>query len=286
MRKVSIRLAVTAMVLVALCLIYRTAFGNTITKVCPNPGFDTKGQWTAPPEDLIVKTDGAGVVELESIKADGNSLFLKLKALSTGDELMRLRVQGEEECFVNIFCNVDKYLGFSIDGAIFAGEFFVLVAVGVFLLLGCVYFLLFFLSQKGGEIYSYLSIFSAGMTIFMGFGAVGVMSALVQTLMEPLGYSVAQALASISRMSTNCMALMTIPMLAFAISMIISNIELLKHERLRFANVLGILIPVAMILGEAGLILFDNMYFSGSFGRTLAPRISESRWQSFFVAML
>ena len=136
-------------------------------------------------------------MELESIKADGNSLFLKLKALSTGDEFIQLRVQGEEECFVNIFCTVDKYLGFSIDSAIFAGEFFVLVAVGVFLLLGCVYFLLFFLAQKGGEIYSYLSIFSAGMTIFMGFGAVGVIGDLVQTLRDPLGYNVIQALASI-----------------------------------------------------------------------------------------
>ena len=57
MRKVSIQLAVTAMVLVALCLIYRAAFGDTITMVCVNPGFDTKGQWTAPPKDLIVETE-------------------------------------------------------------------------------------------------------------------------------------------------------------------------------------------------------------------------------------
>ena len=61
------------------------------------------------------------------------------------------------------------------------------------------------------------------------------------------------------------MLYLTLPMLVFAIVMIISNVELLRHESPRLANLLGILIPIAMIAGEAITVVFGMISFQGSY---------------------
>jgi uncharacterized SAM-binding protein YcdF (DUF218 family) len=103
------------------------------------------------------------------------------------------------------------------------------------------------------------------MALFTGAGAIGLIFSIIHYLIDPYGYGIYSAITALSQTASSCMFYMTIPMLIFAIAMIVSNIELLRHERLRFANILGIIIPVSMILGEALLVFLDGMFFMGSF---------------------
>ena len=265
MKKISVKMAVIAIVLIIACFIYRVALGSTMTFSRPNPGFETQGQWADPPASLITDFDTEGIVKIEKIRTKGQQLDIRFKALSPGDTTAGFTMEGESDLFFTCSLSVDRFLTITVDGLFFAGEECILYAAGIFLLVTCFLFLQYFLSLKGGDLYSYLAIFSVGMALFTGAGAIGIIFSIIHYLIDPYGYGIYSAITALSRTASSCMFYMTIPMLIFAIAMIVSNIELLRHERLRFANILGIIIPVSMILGEALLVFLDGMFFMGSF---------------------
>ena len=83
-------------------------------------------------------------------------------------------------------------------------------------------------------------------------------------LLHPETYSMYEAYYAISGASTQFMRITMPLMLIFAASMAVSNIALLRHERPRIQNVLGLLVSILLVIGEliGRFLLFRD--FSGS----------------------
>ena len=264
MRKVSVQIAAAALLLIIVCVIGRIAVGNTVVDVMQNPGFEEQKNWSEQ-ADLQVVYEEEGIVEIDKVRIRGNVLEIRLKALSEGDAGVRYYMRGESDSFKFSVYDVDRFHTITCNGTVFTGLDVILPAVGLFLLAVAIIFLLYFLRLRGSELYSYLAIFSVGMSLFAGAGAFSVLFASVRSKLDPLGYGLFAAMRSIAGTAGACMLYLTPLMLIFAVAMIISNIELLRHEPPRFANVLGILIPVVMIIGEAVPFLIGMIPFQGSF---------------------
>ena len=264
MRKVSLKIAAAALILIVVCVVCRFVRGNTVVNIMQNPGFADQA-WSEPPANLLVEYEEDGVVEIESVRIHGNVMEVRMQALAPGETGAEYRMQGDSDGFRYSFYKVDRSLTITCDGMIFTGLDVSILAVGLFLLAVCIFFLQYFLRLRGSEIYSYLAIFSIGMALFAGAGAFSVLWSALKSRLNPLSYGLGAALNNVSRTAGSCILYLTIPMLVFAVSMIISNVELLRHERPRFANLLGILIPVAMILGEVISIGAGLLSFQGSF---------------------
>ena len=91
-----------------------------------------------------------------------------------------------------------------------------------------------------------------------------ILNAAIMHMLNPRDYSMLMTYSVIKSASWWFMLLTAPLIVAFAISMVISNIALLRYERPRVKNLLGILISVLLIAGEAfGWFLFSRD-FSGS----------------------
>ena len=65
MRKTSLQIAVAALIMIAVCAIFRFVRGNTIVDVRLNPGLADQVEWGEPPADLTVTYDEEGIVKVE-----------------------------------------------------------------------------------------------------------------------------------------------------------------------------------------------------------------------------
>ncbi len=265
MRKISFQIAAAALILVAVCVLFRAVRGNTIVDVMRNPGFADQVEWSDPPSDLTITYDEEGIVQVEKVRIHGDVMEVRLRAVSSGTAGVRYTMQGKDISNGYSVFQVGKNGTITCDGTYFTGVDVLIPAAGLFLLAVCIFFLLYFLRLRGSGIYSYHAIFSIGMALFTGAGAISLLCAFVRNKLNPLYYGLGSAISSIARTAGACMLYLTLPMLVFAIVMIISNVELLRHESPRLANLLGILIPIAMIAGEAITVVFEMISFQGSY---------------------
>ena len=122
MRKVSLQIIITAVVVIALCFVYRLAIGNVITIAVPNPGFDTQGKWISQPDSLISDYTNEGIVTLERVRTVGNRMDIRYRAVSSGESDVRLYVEGEVDGFHSDYVAVDRFMNIHVNGTSFTGE--------------------------------------------------------------------------------------------------------------------------------------------------------------------
>lgn len=146
----------------------------------------------------------------------------------------------------------------------FTGDTAVLIAVTLFWLLVSAIMLWHFSRAKGASFYDYGTIYYSGFSLFALASGLVMLSVTVSHLTHPESYSMYEAYSAISGASRRYMWMTAPLMLLFAAAMAVSNIALLRHERPRIQNVLGLLVSVLLITGEAiGWCLF-SMNYSGS----------------------
>ncbi len=146
----------------------------------------------------------------------------------------------------------------------FTGDNIILVAVTLFCLLVSLITLHAFREAKGPEFYSYYSIFYAGGFLFSFATFLLMLMVTWNHLTDPGNYIMLGAYSAICGAAGSFM-LFTFPLiLVFAIAMIVSNIELLRHESPRLKNLLGILIGVLLIAGEILGLYLKMRSFAGS----------------------
>lgn len=132
----------------------------------------------------------------------------------------------------------------------FTGDLLVSGLSALYFLAVSVLVLRFFFSCRGSALYSYSAILAAGVGIFTGFTGLLLLYNFLKRLTDPTHFSMRSTYSNISQAGIN-FAVYTAPfVLIFAVLLIISNAELLRHERFRFRNILGILLGLIMIGGE------------------------------------
>ena len=111
--------------------------------------------------------------------------------------------------------------------------------------------------------YSYNTIYYAGFFLFLLSVLLTFIGITVQQISSPGEYQTVRILSTLLNSAKNYMLISLPFVLAFSSALCISNIELIRHERRRLANVMGIILSVLMLAGEAFLFRYDY-YVTGS----------------------
>ena len=165
----------------------------------------------------------------------------------------------------------------------FTGDTAVLIAVTVFWFAVCAVMLWHYFQARGAAYYAYSTIYFAGFSLFALATGLLMLSVSLSHLLYPADFSMFSAYSAINGASKQYM-LLTLPlMVIFAVAMAVSNAALLRHERPRLQNVLGLGVSVLLIAGEAvGVFLFFRD-FMGSEWESRVQSTLENVYATVFV---
>ncbi len=122
-----------------------------------------------------------------------------------------------------------------------------------------------FVHQMQYNPYSYNSIYYSGFFVFTAFVLISDIVIFIYTVLHPDQYQSWRDIAGILMDSAKNFMSVTLPfMTVFAAGLLISNISLIRHEGKRFVNILGMILAVMIIAGEALLIFIDRMSMNGA----------------------
>ena len=269
MKKISIEIGIITLLLAIFCFVSRIAVGNTLTVYFGNEAgyFAPTNGWIDIPEDMHIMLSRAGVVEAEKVKIKKDYIAIKVSAIAPGQtEISLVDENGEDISRSLMFLIVkDNMTVFNEVTRDFTGLVFYIIATGILYAAVCIILLRWFFKSNITDVYSYNAIFVVGLSILTGGSAMSVLHSLIILFINPYYFGVSNALQSIAAGATRSMIYLTPFMLVFSVAMIISNIELLRHESRRVRNVLGLLIPLALILGEAFVLFILTRDHTGSF---------------------
>ena len=162
--------------------------------------------------------------------------------------------------FVDHFHNA-----FSRTGGSFSGDEAFLLAGILFLLGLCVITIVFFFRISGPVMYSYEAILSCGIFLFSLVILILEVPIYIHHLRTPALYPTWQLIYDLAS-GGKYFALYTFPVLfVFSVLLIISNVELLRHERPRFQNALGLLLGLMIIAAGLVYIWANSWFFQGSY---------------------
>lgn len=147
------------------------------------------------------------------------------------------------------------------------GERYALVStliVDAFLFYAIVRLAVAFIGQLRYNPYSYNTIYYSGFALFLITVLIADVLLTVGMIKSPELYSNGSFLIHTLLGSARNYMLLSAPfILVFSIALCVSNISLIRHERFRFVNVLGIILAFLFIAGEVFLFFYDR-YATGS----------------------
>jgi len=114
-----------------------------------------------------------------------------------------------------------------------------------------------FFRQIRTNLYSYNTIIYAGFAIFTLSVFVTHVYIAVLGFLHPNDFHFMQILYTLVHSSKNYMFITSPVLIVFSAALFVSNIALIRHEGLRFANLLGIILAVLLIAGEAAVAALD-----------------------------
>ncbi len=123
---------------------------------------------------------------------------------------------------------------------------------GVIALLLCAFF-----GQLRYNPYSYNSILYPGFALFAFFLFLTCASIALRAFRDPGSYRAVQILYTLLHSAKNYMLLTMPVLLVFSVLLFVSNVSLIRHEGLRFVNVLGMILAFLLIAGAALVAVLD-----------------------------
>ncbi len=256
MKKTAIQIGVLAIILMIVCTICRFAFFDIFSLYVLT---DASGQ-----NNFELEYEQPGIVECTEQALHPGYALIRLRALRPGDTLIYISFSEREERDV-AYVKTDM-LGtvFDMSTGNFTGDHAVLTAISLFFLLVSTIMLWNYRSAKGTAYYSYSTIYYAGFFFFALILGINLSYLTVMHLLNPAEYVMSTAVGRIESAGPMFMQFTMLPVVIFAFSMIISNIVLLRHERTRIKNLLGILTGVLLLIGEGIGLWLRVRPFSGS----------------------
>lgn len=255
MRKAAKQIILCAVALAVLCTVCGFLFFRDYTAVIPLYRESSSG-------GISCSVAMPEVLEVTEVSADRGCLFVRVRPRQAGSTDVTIRTENGETM---LFLRVDRFHGiydYATGG--FTGDVMAIAAVSVFLLLVSAIMAWHFRQARGPAFYAYSTIYYAGFSLFSLMSGLAVLFSLAEHLIAPASHSMLGVYSAISGASTRFMKLTMPLMLAFAVAMAMSNIALLRHERPVLQNVLGLLVSVLLVAGEAAGWLAVSRDFMGS----------------------
>ena len=248
------QIALSALLLVLFCVLCRIAFFNRFSLYeTRTPGWNGEA----------VSVNASEVARAGTPVIRGDVVRIPIQPVRQGETELQLGPGGSASGLhvlrVGRFRTV-----YDMNTGDFTGDSAVLIAVTLFWLLVCAIMVWHFLRAVGPAFYSHYTIYYAGFSLFALSSGIVMANVTLRHLLRPAVYHMNSALDTISGVSARFMMITSPLMLLFAGAMAVSNIALLRHERPRPQNVLGLGVSLLLALGEVlGWLLFTRD-FSGS----------------------
>ncbi len=204
------------------------------------------------------------VAEFGDIKAKGSRLYIPVKAHQPGSFHLDVYDANGETLYLGSF-QADRF-GTVFDSTTgnFTGDTAVTFALTAFWFAVAAIMFWHYLQAKGPSFYSYSTIYFAGFSLFALSSGIMMLLSSVRHALQPDQHPMYSVYHAMSGASSSFIMITSPAILIFSIAMAASNIALLRHERPRFANLLGLLIPFVMVAGAAFILTFTGRSFAGS----------------------
>ena len=152
----------------------------------------------------------------------------------------------------------------------------------LYLLLTVAFLLRAFVRQLEYNPYSYNTILYPGFALFVLFLFLTHAYITIRCFCDPGGYKAVEMLFTLVHSAKNYI-LLTMPLLiAFSISLFVSNISLIRHEGGRFVNILGIILAFLILAGAVVIALLD-LYSATTEKGSLAANLIVNLLAAFYL---
>lgn len=257
MKKLSKKIALVALITIVFCFIWRLLLPDEYTVYVPCFNEDVE-------KFVYEEGEAKDVVEIVSHKKIDEYEAVTLKPLKKGRTVINLI--NDEAGYSNIMIvevkNFSTIVDWNTGG--FTGDIILVFAIAFILIAASILMLIEFCKTKGFELYSYNTIYIGGFSLFLLIFGINMSVIFFIKAIAPWRSSMMQIMGSICGIS-QIFLLLSLPfILIFSISLFFSNIELLRHERKRFSNVLGMLLSFVLVGGAVIAETLQNIFFSGS----------------------
>ena len=260
MRQATRQIVVLLMLMLLICVACRLAVRSTYTayvQIPPNMG-------PIQPTDIRFSEEVPGIIARGEPVIVGDFVRIPIRPEKPGTAFMDVHFGDREEAYGCCF-DVGRFntiYDHSTGG--FTGDSIVLVAVTVFWLLTAAIMFRVFRQSRGPAFYAYGTIYAAGFSIFSLVTGLTMLNLSIQHFTNRAEFIMLDVYASLSGAGFQFM-IVTLPFLViFAIAISVSNIALIRHEGKSLKNVLGIIVGLLLLAGEALGIFMLMRNFSGS----------------------
>jgi uncharacterized SAM-binding protein YcdF (DUF218 family) len=259
MKKFARQSGINFIILILVCIIGRIAAGNTYSQYV-SLYYSSRDSKTF----SVEQTDGDGRASIELMEVRDGRARIKLHAESPGRVDLEIRDEAGAGAAICDF-RIGRFgtiYSLTIGG--FTGDSIMMFAIMLYIFVESLLLFMVFRRAKGASFYSYNTIYAAGFSLFLFLTGILLLMETVRHIMDPLNFIMISVYSNLSSAGYRFMVL-TFPLIfLFAVSMTLSNIALLRHERPRLQNVLGILISFLMVAGAVASIFIVGVYFMGS----------------------
>ena len=257
------QVGICALLLLVFVLVCRIAFFRNFTAVF-SASLIPDNMVLSAPGDLDIRVEGADEDVIGAVQIDGEKVRIPIRPKEPGSFNLDV-MNGEGEYVHGIWLHVDRFMTvWDESSGNFTGDAAVVAAVALFWLAVTLIMLWHFLQEKGPAFYSYSTIYYAGFFLFSLVSFISIGYAAVRHILDPWTYSMTSVYRAMDSASSRFLYLTAPFVLIFSIAMAVSNIELLRHERFRFRNILGLLIPLLFVAGDIFILVFTRRFFMGS----------------------
>lgn len=246
MKQAARQIAVCAIGLILLCLLCRLTLFSGYTAY-----IDRESMYGYRLEELSLAVEDGSAALLGPAEVTGERLRFSVIPEREGEIWVAVRGPDGRTVTYRLF-RVGRFLTvYDMNTGSFTGDTAVLIAVTVFWLLVTLIMVRQFLLAKGPAFYSYRTVYFSGFSIFSFFTFAMMLTVTLRRLISPEQFQMLSAYSAIRSASSRFMKLTALPVLAFAGAMAASNLMLLRHATPRVRNVLGLLIALLILGGEA-----------------------------------
>ena len=200
-------------------------------------------------DEMFITVDEPAVLRLEQGAPGKDNRMIRILPEKAGTATVGFRTGNGRELETRLFKVDNFHTVFDLSTGDFTGDEIILAATSVFWLLVSAIMLWNFLQARGQAFYSYTTIYFAGFSIFALVTGLVMSCVTFMHLTDPVSNHIRDALTVINSASTRFLTITAPLIAAFAVALAVSNIELLRHERPRLQNVLGLLTALLLIAG-------------------------------------
>ena len=220
----------------------------------------------ASPSDPLpeLQMDEPDIVRLENlVQADGLLVF-DVVPLRHGNVMVSLPAPDGESAQYLYLTVTRMHTVYNLSTGSFSGELAVMGLITLFLALISAMMLHGFLTAKGQELYAYSTMFYIGFFFFAALTTILMAGVTLQHVLYPYSFSMRSVYSFLGSAAVSFLIRTSPLLLAFSLALAASNIALLRHNRPRFRNVLGLVISLLIIGGAAFGLWLAMRDFAGS----------------------